>query len=176
MEAAGYGMPAVTIFEAPREAEIFGINHVGLVGTALVARNATEYRSTVSKLITDVEFRARTGEATQVAVAGKHAPPSWLTYLNRVFDAAAALPPVQPATILSAGDETPAFGEPDCRHEDMFRSSYPMSEVIKGYLGMMPLGTRLRSWNELRRSNAFSSWIEAASSLPPEWMKRRLKS
>ncbi len=175
MEAAGYSMPPVTIFEAPDAAQIFGINHVGLVGTALVARNAEQYQTILSQLLSDSEFRARAGEAARNAIATIHAPPGWLTYLDEVFDRAAELPSVQPSSVFSVEDEHPSFGEPDCRHEDMFRSSYPQDRIVMGYLGKLPLRERLQTWNELRRKQTFETWMEAARSLAPEWIKRVIK-
>ena len=175
MEAAAYGMPLVTIFEAPKEASIFGINHVGLVGTALVAHNASEYSDILSRLLTDEEYRETMGAAARDAVVSMHTPPGWLNYLNQIFDCAAALPPIQPSSIFGELIESPAFGEPDCRHEDMFRSTFPMNQVIRGYLGVLPLRQRLRSWNDLRRKQTFQTTIQAASALAPEWIKRVVK-
>ena len=61
MEAAGYGLPLITIFEAPEAAKIVGTNHVGLVGTALVARSDVEYTGLLSRLISDETFRKECG-------------------------------------------------------------------------------------------------------------------
>ena len=115
MEAAAYGMPPVTTFEAPAEANIFGINHVGLVGSALVSHSADEYSGILSRLLTDERYREKTGGAARHAIATINTPPGWLSYLYEVFDRAAALPPVEPANIFSVQDERPAFGEPDFR-------------------------------------------------------------
>lgn len=175
MEAAAYGMPLVTIFEAPEEARIFGINHVGLVGTALVAHNASEYDDILTRLLSDVEYRERAGAAARDAVAAIHTPPGWLDYLNKIFDRAAALPPVHPHSVFGTLNESPAFGEPDRRHEDMFRSSYPMNQVIRSYLGVLPPRQRLQTWNDLRRKQTFETPIDAASALAPKWIKRIVK-
>ena len=59
MEAAGYGLPAVTIFTLPDAARIFGINHVGLVGTSLVARSADAYDTMLERLVVDEAFAQR---------------------------------------------------------------------------------------------------------------------
>jgi hypothetical protein len=176
MEAAGYGLPPVTIFTAPDAARIFGINHVGLVGTALVARSDAEYAATLSRLISDESFRTGCGEAAREAIASMHAPPGWLTYLEAVYTRSMELPPLD-NTILLRGDdiERPFFGEPDRRHEDMFKSDFPISGALMGYLGMVPMRQRWNYWNEMRREGAFKNSWQASTYLLPEWLKRVLK-
>jgi glycosyltransferase involved in cell wall biosynthesis len=176
MEAAGYAMPPVTIFTAPDAARIFGINHVGLVGTALVAKSIEEYTSTLSRLISDEPYRKRCGEAARAAIAEKHEPAGWLTHLEAVYKQSGELPPLDNSSMLSGNNiEHPSFDEPDRRHEDMFKSSYPLTEHRKAYMGMVPIRQQLAYWNELRREGAFENGRQAAAYLLPEWLKRVLK-
>ena len=176
MEAAGYGVPLVTIFKAPDAAQIFGINHVGLVGTALLARSDAAYVKTLSDLVSNAEFRERAGHAACEAIQRLHVPPGWLTSLESIYERSMLLPPLDNIAMLhSAHVERPHLGEPDRRHEDMFRSHYPMSEKLKGYMGMAPLRQQLAYWNELRRAGAFHGLRDAVTCLVPEWLRRWLK-
>jgi hypothetical protein len=176
MEAAGYGLPLVTLFTVPGEARIYGINHFGLVGTAHVAKSFQEYEGVLDRLITDEDFRAQEGARAQDAVTRVHAPPGWLSFLDDVYARAVALPPLDNTKLL-ASDETeqPFFGEPDRRHEDMFRSDYPMSEKLKSYMGMVNTRQHWVYWNELRRMGAFENWKEASRLMLPEWLRRVVK-
>jgi hypothetical protein len=176
MEAAGYGLPPVTIFKAPDAARIFGINHMGLVGTALVARSDAEYFDTLSKLISDQTFRTRCGEAARDAITRMHAPSGWLPNLEAIYTHSMALPPLDNSSALSGDEiERPFFGEPDRRHEDMFKSDHPLSGHLKAYMGMVPARQQWAYWNALRRDGAFENRWQAATYLAPEWLKRALK-
>ena len=92
MEAAGYGLPVVTIFTLPEQANIFGINHVGLVGTSLVAKTTQEYDSLLERLVVDTDFRAEKGEAARQAIERFHAPSGWGSHLEAAFQCAVDLP------------------------------------------------------------------------------------
>jgi hypothetical protein len=176
MEAAGYGLPPVTIFKVPDAARIFGINHVGLVGTALVARSDSEYIDTLSKLIADEEYRVQCGEAARDAITRMHAPLGWLPNLEAIYAHSIGLPPLDNYSMLRSEEiERPYFGEPDRRHEDMFKSDHPLSVDLKGYMGMVSARQQWTYWNELRREGAFESGWQAATYLAPEWLKRVLK-
>jgi len=176
MEAAGYGVPLVTIFKVPEAARIFGINHVGLVGTALVARSDDDYVQILSRLISDDAFRAQCGQAARDAIMTKHVPSGWLPSLEAVYARSIALPPLDNDSMLRGSEiERPYFGEPDRRHEDMFKSDHPLSVDLKSYMGMVPARQQWFYWNELRREGAFESGWQAATYLAPEWLKRVVK-
>jgi hypothetical protein len=174
MEAAGYGAPSITIFMSPPEARIFGINHVALVGTVLQAGSFDEYRAMLDRLITDPALRDRTGETARVAVAQEHNMPGWLSWLEAAYAKALALPSLDNRSML-LGAETPHFGEPDIRHEDMFGGNWPTIERVKSYMAMLPPHQHWAHWNEVRRAGAFPNALSAASALAPEWMKRLVK-
>jgi hypothetical protein len=176
MEAAGFGLPMVTIFTAPDAARIYAINHVALVGTTITARSFADYSAILSRLIADPAERARLGREAQEAVARLHRPPGWLDLLNALYDRALALAPIDPSAMLAAAPpETAYAGEPDCRHEEIFGGDYPAIEVIKGYLGVLPFGQRIAFWMKLRREGAFTSLKQALPYLLPEWLKRVIK-
>lgn len=174
MEAAGYGLPMLTLFVAPEGARIFGINHVALVGTAQQARSLEQYQAILERMINDADWRAELGEAGRAAVVSKHNPPGWTQLLEAVYARAAALPPLDNRPMLEE-IERPFFGEPDCRHEDLFGGNYPTHQFLKSFIGMLPAHQHLAHWMELNREGAFRGPLNAASHLIPEWLKRFVK-
>lgn len=174
MEAAGYELPTVTIFTYPQEARIFGINHVALVGTTLLATSFDQYREMLSELISDPARRRSLGAAARDAVVKAHNTPGWMEWLERVYARAAELPRLDNREMLERV-ETPHFGEPDIRHEDIFGGSWPTSKVFMSYMGMLPLHQHLAHWNEVQARKGFRSPAEAATYLLPEWLKRYVK-
>ena len=176
MEAAGYGLPLVTIFKAPTAARIIGINHVGLIGTVLATRSDAEYIETVSRLITDETYRAQRGEAARDSVTKINTPSGWLPSLEAIYARSRELPPLDNSGMLRIDlVEQPFYGEPDSRHEEIFKANYPISGHLKGYMGMVSWRQQRAYWQELRRDGAFENWREASTHLLPEWMKRVLK-
>jgi hypothetical protein len=174
LEAAAYGLPLVTRFEAPEAAEIVAINHPGLDATARVARDQAEYEAHLTALITDAEARQAAGSGISAAIARLYAPASWLAGLDAVYAQARALPRLAP----DAGPviaEAPHLGEPDLRHQDMFGSDFPVSGMTKNYIGMLPLRQRVASWAALRRAGDLSGPWERVRLLLPEWLVRNVK-
>jgi len=174
MEACGYGSPLVTLFLSPPEAAIFGINHVGLVGTAIVATSRADYDAVLGRLITDSAFRHEAGEAARVAVEAAHVPPGWTRYMEQAYAAAHALPPLD-NTPLDPAIEQPNVGPPDDQHEDIFGFDYSVPAIKKVYMGQLPIRQRLAVWSQLRRAGHVSGLPEALRLLLPEWLKRRLQ-
>ncbi len=175
MEAAGYGIPSVTIFTYPPETRIFGINHVALVGNTLQAGSFDQYREILDELIEDEELRERIGEKSRVAVAREHNTPGWTRWLEAVYARALELPPLDNSAMLE-GVEAPSSGEPDWRHEDIFGGDWPTPQFLKSYMGMLPLHQRVAHWKELRAAGVFPSAKSAAAHvLLPEWLKRTVK-
>lgn len=175
MEAAGYGAPTATIFTYPEEARIFGINHVALVGNVQVARSFEHYRNILDQMIRDPALRERLGETARIAVARDHNMPGWHRWLEAVYARALELPALDNRAMLE-GIEAPSFGEPDWRHEDIFGGDWPTAQVVKSYMGTLPLHQRVAHWRELRAAGAFASWKSAASHVVlPEWLKRYVK-
>ncbi|MBC7769866.1 MAG: glycosyltransferase family 4 protein [Phycisphaerales bacterium] len=175
MEAAGYGAPSVTIFTYPQETRIFGINHVALVGNTLQATSFEQYREMLGELIADPGMRERLGEKARAAVAKEHNMPGWLRWLEAVYARAAELAPLDNRAMLDAV-ETPHFGEPDWRHEDIFGGNWPIAQFLKSYIGVLPLHQRIAHWRELRAAGAFDGAAsEISHTLLPEWLKRSVK-
>jgi hypothetical protein len=174
MEAAGYGLPLVTIFTAPQAARIFGINHVALVGNTMQASSFDEYRSMLSQLISDRDLRERLGGAARDAVRREHNLPGWKNWLENVYARALELPALDNRPMLEAVEQ-PSLGEPDIRHEDIFGGTWPTMRVVKSYIGMLPPHQHLAHWSEIRRQGGFGGAGEAANYLIPEWLRRWVK-
>jgi hypothetical protein len=176
MEAAGYGLPLVSLFTAPDEARIVGINHVGLVGPTLVATTAKEYEDTLTRLITEPSFREHMADAALNGVINTHQPAAWLGWLEGLYETAANLPQsASPPAGLSAKFDEPCFGELDCRHQDMFGSNLRIGEDLKAYIPSLPVVARIRAVGHLLKAGEIASPLEAAKLLIPEWVKRRIK-
>lgn len=175
LEAAAYGLPLVTRFEAPAAAEIVAINHPGLDVTARVAHDQAAYESHLTALITDAAARDAAGAESAATVAGLYAQAAWLAGLDAVYAQAQALPRLPPEAGAPGPAETPHLGEPDLRHQDMFGSDFPVSEMTKNYIGMLPLRQRVASWLALRRAGDFSGLWEPVRLLLPEWLVRNVK-
>jgi hypothetical protein len=175
MEAGGYGSPLVTIFTYPDAARIFGINHVGLAGTALQATSLDQYDQMLERLITDPAHRAEAGEAARAAVENAHVPPGWLKYLEEAYAVARDLPAQDYLhAAVNADLEAPRFGPPDSLHEDIFGYDYSVPEIKKVYMGALPLRQRLAMWAQMRRAGEIQGLAESARLLMPEWLKRKL--
>jgi hypothetical protein len=174
MEAAGYGMPTVTLFTAPDAARIIGINHVALVGASQQARSFEQYEQILDRLIRDPAERKRIGDKGHDGVARDHNLPGWMTWLEAVYHRVTELSPPD-TRHMSAAREHPFFGEPDCRHQEIFGSIFPTVRFLKNYIGMMPPQQHLKHWNEIRRAGGFGGAGEAATYLMPEWLKRIVK-
>ena len=178
MEAAGYGLPLLTIFDAPREARIFGINHVGLDGTSIVATSQADYEEKLSRLIRDEPYRRSVAEASHEAVVSQHTPPGWLAFLERVYDRVRDLPPPDPRTFTERQDlETPYLGEPDRRHHSIVGSSLSTDAITRSFMGMVPARDRYAVWRKLNANGYFKgkkAFHKYGPLLLPEWLKRSI--
>lgn len=175
MEAAGYGLPLLTLFMAPDEARLVGINHLGLEGGLVQARTTQQWEETLTRMIRDPAFRKTQSEAATRAVAIAQ-PTEWLNWLERAYQQALDLPPLPPlAAPMPGNPDTPRFGEPDIRHEDMYGSHTPLDEIAKDHAGAFALSTRIRLVVDLQSQGKVNGARQALRLLIPEWLKRRLK-
>jgi hypothetical protein len=176
MEAGGYGLPLVTIFTLPGEARIFGINHVGLVGTSLVAKTVEEYDALLERLVGDPVFREQSGEAARRAVEDFHAPSGWHPHLEAAFRHAAALPVRSAKWVAAApGVECPNLGPPDDMHQDIVGSEYSAAEIKMIYMGALPFRQRIALWSAMRKRGEILGPSANLRLLLPEWLKRTFK-
>ena len=176
MEAAGYGLPAVTIFTLPDAARIFGINHVGLVGTCLVARTADEYETMLERLVVDEAFRNEMGEAAREAIERLHVPPGWCSSLEAALERVRSLP-ARANRAVATNDivERPYFGSPDDIHQDIVGAAPNLSEIKMIYMGALPLRQRIAQLRGMRRDDEVAGPAAMLRLLLPEWLKRTIK-
>ncbi|CCD99472.1 glycosyl transferase group 1 [Bradyrhizobium sp. STM 3809] len=175
MEAGGYGLPLVTIFTLPDEANIFGINHVGLVGTSLVARTFDDYEAILERLIADPAYRTECGESVRRAMEEFHVPAGWHPRLDAIFSYAASLPPRDDDWGAAPNIELPRLGVLDAVHEDIVGSKYSAAEIEMIYMGALPFPQRLSQWRAMRKRGDIHGVTASSRLLLPEWLKRRLK-
>ena len=173
MEAAGYGLPAVTIFTLPDAARIFGINHVGLVGTSLVARTADAYDTMLERLVVDEAYRAETGEATREAIERLHVPPGWCTSLEAALERVKTLPARANMRAATNVVERPSLGSPDDIHQEIVGAEPNLPEIKMIYMGALPLRQRIAQLPGCAGSGNAGS--KAMLLLLPEWLKRTIK-
>ena len=177
MEAAGYGLPCAGRFILGEAARICGMDHPGLAGPLLEAKNDAGYVENLSKLISDPDLRARLGAEIQSSVAGANVSPGWNSYLEAAFARAAELPPVDSdAQFDGHPTEELRFGEPDIRLEDIYGFSPPQIDLVRGHLGIFPLRERLRLWMDVLRAGAFVGVKDAVKGLLPRWLVLRIKN
>lgn len=173
MEAAGYGLPVVTIFTLPDEARIFGINHVGLDGTSLVARTPDEYEALLDRLVVDAGFREHKGDAVRQAIERYHAPRGWHSHLEDAFKQAMDAGERSDNLIAAnASLEKPKLGPPDDLHQDIVGSEYMIAEINMVYMGALPFRKRLALWLKMRRRGEITGLAANFRTLLPEWLKR----
>ncbi|MEH2526146.1 MULTISPECIES: glycosyltransferase [unclassified Bradyrhizobium] len=175
MEAAGYGLPAVTIFTLPDEARIFGINHVGLVGTCLVARTTEEYEAMLDRLVVDAPFRIEKGEAARRAIERFHVSSGWRSHLEAAFQCVRSLPARVNSAVTNDIVERPYMGPPDDMHQDIVGAEPLLPEVKMIYMGALPLRQRIALWSRMRRQGEISGPAKMLRLLLPEWLKRTIK-
>lgn len=176
MEAAGYGLPLVSRFYESSAMDIIGINHPGLIDASIIAASDEDYVATLSRLVSDPEYRGRSGAAAREAVEKLHRPPGWLDLLEAALARLESVPLLDANEFLAnAPVERPHLGEPDSRLNELFGIEYGELDLARGYLGVMPLRDRLRYWNGLRKAGMFEDAKESIRLLLPEWVVRRLK-
>ena len=148
---------------------------INLVGNTLQARSFEDYQDILNGLIADPARCEQIGARSLTAVAREHNTPGWLRWLEAVYARALELPLLDNRAMLEAVEQ-PSFGEPDWRHEDIFGGNWPVAQVVKSYMGVLPLHQRVAHWAELRSKGVFPNMKSALAHIVlPEWLKRRTK-
>lgn len=176
MEAAGLEIPLVSRFYGEKDARIFAINHPGIDKPTLHGATEQEYVAHIERLINDPALRAVKGKEARESVLHYHTPPSWLTFIERAYSLAEQLPPTDPSKHFAPVDvEVFSHGEPDRSMYEVFGFSHDKPEqVLRWYLGLMPVGERIKSWLKIQRAGGFGSARDAFRSLLPNWLVRRM--
>jgi len=175
MEAAGYELPLITLFTAPDDARLVGINHLGLVGGVLQTRSPAEWEDTISRLLTDDNFRQSQGALAKEAVKIAQ-PEGWKVWLERAYQDALSLPPlIEGALAMPDSTDTPYFGEPDRRHQSIYGSDACMIDIERDYIGFLSLKGRLRMARKLSAERQAGSDFNTLRALIPEWLKAQIR-
>lgn len=176
MEAAGLEIPLVSRFYGERDSRIFAINHPGIDKPTLHGATEQEYVDHIERLILGPALRAAKGAEARESVLHYHTPPSWLTFIERAYSLAEQLPPTDPSKHFAANDtEVFSHGEPDRSMYEVFGFSRETPvRMLRWYLGLMPLGERLKAWLIIQHAGAFDSAREALRMLIPNWLVRRM--
>jgi hypothetical protein len=175
MEAACYEIACIGRFYRSDEARICGMDHPGLWGEMVEARDRTSYLRELERLILDEDFRAERGRAIAQSVTRVNVSPGWNSFVEAAFARAAELGPVDNTAMFGDARETPFEGQPDILLEDIYGSSPPIADLVKGHLRRFGAGERLKLWRETLKAGAFKDAKEAARGLFPEWLIRALR-
>jgi hypothetical protein len=176
MEAAGLGVPLVSRFYGANDARIFAINHPGIDKPTLHAASEAEYVAHLDRLITDPALRAAKAEEARQSVLAHHTAPGWLGFLENAYRLAETIAPVDPKDVFPAERiDTFSHGEPDRSLYDVFGfDGVEPVKLLRGLVGILPLGERLVVWKKLLDSRAFWHPKDAVRLLLPTWLVRRL--
>jgi len=176
MEAAGYGLPCISRFVMPPEARICGMDHPGLSGSLIEATNSADYLESLGRLMSDHDYRARVGAATEQSVRNANVSPGWNRYLETAIAHALELPPIDPDNVLKGKlAEELNFGEPDVRLEAIYGFSPPRAAIVRHHLGLFPLHERLRLWIDVARARGFLGAKDAIKGLFRESFAFKIK-
>tara|TARA_R110000787_G_scaffold14141_1_gene43921 strand:+ start:8298 stop:9815 length:1518 start_codon:yes stop_codon:yes gene_type:complete len=175
MEAAGYGLPLVTLFTAPDDARIVGINHLGLEGGLLQTRSEEDWENAITRLLTDDAFRKNQGALAKEAVKIAQ-PEEWKNWLERTYQDSLSLPPLRNgAASMPDETDTPRFGEPDRRHQSIYGSDASLDNIEQDYIGLLSLKGRIHMVRKLHQNGQLESGIESSRLIVPGWLKARIR-
>ena len=150
MEAAGYGLPCITRFVLPKDARICGMDHPGLYGPLVEVNNLASYQTKLSELVANAGLRKSAGDAIHESVKRSNVAPGWCSYLEAAYTVACALPRPDGHAIFAGSADTPEFGEPDIRIEDIYGRQRPdRHQLLKEHLGQLGFSERLRAWRTI---------------------------
>lgn len=178
MEAAGLGVPLVSRFYGPREARIFAINHPGIDKPTLHASSEAQFVEQLDRLLSDPALRVAKGREAREAVLHYHTPPGWLTFIERAYALAEQVSPVDSERRFGVGErEVFSHGEPDRSLYEIFGFADEDPEhLLRGFMGVLPFGERLKAWLRLRRHGGLRGAKDALRLMIPDWLARRLSS
>ena len=163
LQAASWGVPAVTRHPYSAACDILGSDMPGLDGNLIRVKDIEEYTAVLSRLITDDAFRVALGQTAYTSVAGQHWGAGWQRTLDEVYRRALTLPRVGgPAAPV----DEPSFDEPDVYLPRIHGGNFNPEWVTYFHMGVMPLRER---WGHWTRLGARQGSRLPYSNLLPEW-------
>lgn len=173
LEAGGLGVPCVTLFPYPPDANVMSTDMPGLAPTIGFATSMADYNRILADWLADPEALRRRGEQTAINVMRLHTAPNWLESLEALYASALAIPPVTPLRETgTSADEEFYDGYPDILLNEVFGEFDSVEAILKRSMRLMSLPERLRVWRRLARTRTFDGPRDAVRNLLPEWLPR----
>jgi hypothetical protein len=171
LEAGSYGLPLVSRYPYTSEAcEIFGADMPGLTGNLIRVQNLEEYKTVLSNLIEDEQFRLSLGERTKKQIDEIHIGSNWQKSLDKIYSYAVTMTPLK---VVSDPLDQISNGEPDIFLEKVFIFNDPdLEKLILDRVRLMPFQKRFSFWfRQIKNGNLDRGKI---SFLLPEWLWQSL--
>jgi len=170
LEAGSYGLPLVSreVF-ATGECGVLAADMPGL-GPMLKTRTANSYVAALAHLIADEHARLALGERTRASIVAAHTGMGWQRAVEAAYGRALGCGPnrcLDPHVAPACGEQ------PDVFLPLVLGKEVEVDTIIEDHLGMMPLGRRLATWNELGRARHLRRSF--AQLLPDIWYRRYQK-
>jgi hypothetical protein len=171
LEAGSYGTPIVSYCVGSADAEVLCTDDVGLPNLIIRGHCVDDYRSQVSRLIEDAEFRAKLGELTRQGIIACHAEGGWNRLLEELYvrgAQASSTPAPQENAVRRRVTEL------DIQLAGVFAISgwsRDFTTIILNYVALFPLGARIGIWRDIFHSN----WRSLPAFTLADWQKTGLR-
>jgi hypothetical protein len=170
LEAGSYGNPIVSYAANSPDAAVICADDPALDGLLVRTSTVDEYRSQISRLVRDEEFRTKLGEATRESILACHAQGGWNRYLEELY--------LQPGKGSGKEplDESRALRnvtELDLRLAQIYGFcglSSDLPKLIRFHMGFFPFKDRVRFW----WGDFGHKWRSLPRFLLADWQKTRL--
>jgi glycosyltransferase involved in cell wall biosynthesis len=171
LEAGSYGTPIVSYCAYPAEAATICADDPALGGLLVRAFSQDEYRSQVSRLVEDAEFRTKLGELTREAIITSHAGGSWIRSLEELYLRGGE---AHRSELCDGWDVHRAVTQLDIQVARVYATcglSPSLRQVVRNHLGLFPLRARLAIWRKMLGSQ----WGSLPACLVADWQKTQLR-
>jgi hypothetical protein len=141
LEAGSYGVPLLGLKPANPELELLGPGAAGLEEAMELANDITSYRSLLTRLVSDTDFRHRSGLRIQERILSLHTGRGWVDALQEVY---AKVEHAPDRRCLIAKEDAFAIDELNMALIQLY-SSVPFSvrRLIREYICAFPYSSRL---------------------------------
>lgn len=171
LESGSCGNALLTYRGHPAECLVLGADTPGLEGILRHPRDPQSFREELVRLLDDVDYRRRLGEASRDAIAATHQGEGWRESVRAVYREAAT----RDTAAVTLGPAPWAAGLLD-RLVERVQAQTPFAQglpyAIRMNLALLPTAPRLAIW--LRE--AVRREPPAVRLLLPEWLSQRLAS